>query len=72
MTPNKRTVDMYMDGFRRTARADILSCLTEDVVWEIPGVFTVQGKPAFNSHIVDEGFAGHPVITVTRLVETTT
>jgi ketosteroid isomerase-like protein len=69
MTPNKRTVEEYMDGFRQTDRPRILSCLTEDVRWEIPGMFRIQGKQAFDQHIVDAGFAGRPVITVSRLIE---
>ncbi len=69
MTPNKRTVEAYMDGFRRTDRAQILSCLTDDVEWVIPGAFHVQGKDAFATHIVDEGFVSHPLITVSRLTE---
>jgi ketosteroid isomerase-like protein len=69
MTANKRTVEAYMDGFRRTDRSQILSCLTEDVEWEIPGMFHVHGKDEFARHIVDEGFAGKPAITVTRLTE---
>jgi len=58
-----------MDGFRKTDRSRILSCLTEDVEWEIPGAFHVRGKAAFDGHIVDEGFVGSPAITVTRLME---
>lgn len=69
MSPNKTTVERYMDAFRRTDRAQILSCLTDDVEWTIPGIFDVCGKDAFNQHIVDEGFTGAPVITVTRLIE---
>jgi ketosteroid isomerase-like protein len=69
MTENQRTVERYMSGFRRTDRALILSCLTDDVEWEIPGVFHVRGKEAFDQHIVDEGFVGSPTITVTRLTE---
>jgi ketosteroid isomerase-like protein len=69
MTPNQRTVEAYMDGFRRTDRLQILSCLTDDVEWEIPGVFHVHGKEAFDKHIVDDGFAGSPTITITRLTE---
>src|SRR5688500_19498929 len=69
MTPNKQTVTRYMDGFRATDRELILSCLTEDVSWSIPGMFDVRGKAAFADHIVDEGFAGKPSITVSRLVE---
>ena len=69
MTPNKRTVETYMEGFRTTDRALILSCLTDDVEWVLPGVFHVQGKHDFEGHIVDEGFAGHPEIRISRLVE---
>jgi ketosteroid isomerase-like protein len=69
MTPNKTTVETFMEGFRTTDRARILSCLTEDVEWEVPGAFGVRGKDEFNEHIVSEGFIGSPVITVTRLVE---
>ncbi|HET6701021.1 MAG TPA: nuclear transport factor 2 family protein [Gemmatimonadaceae bacterium] len=69
MSDNKRTVERYMDGFRHTDRSKILSCLTEDVEWEIPGFFSARGRAEFESHIVDEGFTGSPVIDVIRLVE---
>lgn len=69
MTPNKKTIETYMDGFRKTDRPQILSCLTDDVEWVIPGAFHVRGTDDFAKHIVDEGFVGHPLITVSRLVE---
>ena len=69
MTPNKTTVEAYMDGFRKTDRAQILSCLTDDVEWVVPGAFHVRGKDDFAKHIVDEGFVGYPLITVSRLTE---
>ena len=69
MTPNQRTVDQYMDGFRRADRTQILSCLTDDVEWVIPGMFHVQGKDDFAKHIVDDGFVEQPQITVSRLLE---
>lgn len=69
MTRNKKTVEMYMDGFRRTDRPLILSSLADDVEWEIPGVFHLRGKEEFDKHIVDEGFVGSPAITVTRVTE---
>ena len=59
----------YMEGFRRSDHEQILSCLADDVEWEIPGVFHARGKEAFREHIVDEGFVGSPAITVTRLTE---
>ena len=69
MTQNQRTIDLYMDGFRRTDRPQILSCLTDDVEWVIPGMFHVQGKDNFARHIVDDGFGGRPEITVSRVLE---
>ena len=69
MTPNKRTIETYMDGFRKTDRQQILSCLTDDVEWVIPGAFHVRGKDDFAKHIVDQGFAGRPSITVSRMTE---
>jgi uncharacterized protein len=67
--PNKTTVDRYMEAFRRSDHGQILSCLTEDVEWVIPGLFHVQGQDAFDRQIEGEGFVGPPAITVTRLVE---
>lgn len=69
MTDNKKTVDRYMEGFRRGDHEQVLSCLTDDVEWEIPGAFHVRGREAFDGHIEDEGFVGRPEITVTRLTE---
>jgi uncharacterized protein len=69
MTLNKRTVEMYMEGFRRTDREAILSCLTHDVEWEIPGMFKVQGRDAFDSHIMGRRIRRHPIIEVRRMTE---
>lgn len=69
MTENKRIVEKYIDGFRQSDHVQILCCLTDDVEWDIPGAFHVQGKREFETHIVDEGFAAKPAITVTRLTE---
>jgi uncharacterized protein YndB with AHSA1/START domain/ketosteroid isomerase-like protein len=69
MTTNKTTIELYMDGFRRADRPQILACLTDDVEWVIPGMFHARGKDAFAAHIVDDGFVGQPVIAVSRLLE---
>ena len=69
MTVNKRTIDRYMDGFRRTDHAQILSCLTDDVEWEIPGSFHTRGKDAFDKKIENDAFVGSPEIAVSRLTE---
>ena len=69
MTPNKHVVEAYMDAFRTTDRAQILSNLADDVEWEIPGAFHLRGKDEFAQHIVSPGFVLNPAITVTRLTE---
>ena len=69
MTENKRTVERYMDGFRTSDHALVLSCLTDDVEWEIPGAFHIAGKPAFDQHIENEAFVGDPEIVVSRMTE---
>jgi ketosteroid isomerase-like protein len=66
---NKRTVETYMDGFRKNDHSQILSCLSDDVEWLIPGAFQTHGKEDFARHIVDEGFIPPPEITVTRMIE---
>jgi ketosteroid isomerase-like protein len=69
MTENKRTVEEYMDGFRKSDHAQILSCLTDDVEWETPGAFHLIGKDAFDKEIENEAFLGSPIITITRMTE---
>lgn len=69
MSENKRTVDVYMEGFRKSDHALILSCLTDDVVWDIPGFVHLEGKEAFDSEIENPAFVGSPEIQVTRLTE---
>ena len=69
MTENKKTVEKYMSGFRNGDHAQILSCLTDDVEWEMPGAFHLRGKEAFDREIANEAFVGRPTITVTRMTE---
>lgn len=69
MSENKATVEKYMDGFRKSDHDLILSCLTDDVVWDIPGAFHVVGKEAFDREIENDAFIGKPAITVTRMTE---
>lgn len=69
MTENKRTVERYMDGFRKSDHAQVLSCLTDDVEWEMPGAFHLRGKEAFDREIENDAFVGSPTITVTRTTE---
>ena len=69
MTENKRTVERYLDGFNKSDHEQILSCLTEDVEWEMPGAFHLVGKHAFDKEIENDAFVGRPIITTTRMVE---
>ncbi|HEV7240736.1 MAG TPA: nuclear transport factor 2 family protein [Thermoanaerobaculia bacterium] len=66
---NKRTVDTYMEGFRRSDHGMILDCLTEDVEWIIPGMFHIRGKEAFDKEIENDQFIGSPIITIARMSE---
>jgi ketosteroid isomerase-like protein len=69
MSENKRTVEQYMEGFRKSDHPMILSCLTNDVVWAMPGFFHLVGKEAFDKEIENPAFTGRPEITVTRMTE---
>ena len=69
MTENKRIVEKYVDGFRKNDHEQILSCLTDDVEWEIPGMFHVIGKQDFDKEIENDAFVGRPTLTITRMIE---
>ena len=69
MSDNRRTVERYMEGFRRNDHAAILACLTDDVEWIVPGAFHVRGKAAFDAEIEGDSFVRPPTIEVTRTHE---
>ena len=69
MSTNKKLVEKYMEGFNASDHEKILSCLTYDVVWVMPGFFHLTGKAAFDKEIENDAFEGKPVITTTRMVE---
>ena len=69
MNLNKTTVRKYIDGFAKGDHAQILSCLTDDVEWLIPGMFRVIGKDAFDKEIENDAFVGLPELAITRLTE---
>jgi len=68
-SPQKQLVARYLDGFNRGDHAQILSCLTDDVEWDIPGMFHVRGQQDFDKQIENDAFVGRPTITESRLVE---
>jgi ketosteroid isomerase-like protein len=51
MSQNKQTVQKYMEGFTRSDHGQILSCLTDDVEWLMPGAFHFSGKDAFDKEM---------------------
>lgn len=69
MTEYKKIVEIYMEGFRRSDHEQILSCLTDDIEWEMPGGFHLFGKESFDKEIESEAFIGSPEISVSRLIE---
>ncbi|MFC7376248.1 nuclear transport factor 2 family protein [Brachybacterium sp. GCM10030267] len=68
-SPNKQTVERYLDGFRRTDHDQILACLTDDIRWTVFGAFVLEGKAAYDAAIEGPGFAGDPELEVVRMVE---
>lgn len=69
MTRNKKTIEEYMEAFGRLDHAAVLACLTDEVEWEVPGLFRVSGKAAFDKEIENPAFVGRPAITVSRMIE---
>lgn len=65
----KDVVNTYFDGFRRSDHDLILSCLTDDVVWDLPGFRHLKGKEAFDSEIENDQFVGSPTLVVDRLIQ---
>jgi ketosteroid isomerase-like protein len=66
---NKKVIEIYMDGFRKGDHEQILSCLTDNVIWEMTGLFYKVGKEAFDKEIENDAFIGKPTITLIRMVE---
>jgi len=69
MSEQKQMVQKYMDAFSVTDHEKILSCLTDDVEWEMPGYFHHKGIDAFDKEIENPNADGHPRISVNRLIE---
>jgi ketosteroid isomerase-like protein len=69
VTTRKEIVEAYFEGFRNRDHDAILSLLTEDVVWDLPGYRSLSGRDAFDGEIENEQFEGSPELTVDRLVE---
>jgi hypothetical protein len=46
-----------------------LSCLSEDVIWEMPSFFNLKGKDQFDKEISNGAADGNPTISISQLVE---
>ena len=69
MTENKNTVQKYMNGFIASDHEMILSCLTDDIHWYMPGFINLTGKGAFDKEIENDLFEESPTIKIIRMVE---
>jgi ketosteroid isomerase-like protein len=69
VSPNKETVERYIDGFNRSDHDQILSCVTDDVEWVMPGAFQLAGRDAFDGEIENPATPGTPMVKVTRTIE---
>ncbi len=69
MSDHKAVVERYFDGFRRSDHQAVLDCLTDGVVWDLPGFARLTGKDAYDREIENEDFVGSPELTVERLIE---
>jgi ketosteroid isomerase-like protein len=70
MSANIKTVNRYLDGFRKNNHEQILSCLTDDVAWTVYGAFHLTGKEAYDKAIDGAPeFIDPPELNVVRMVE---
>jgi uncharacterized protein len=68
LSDHKQVVERYFEGFRRGDHEMVLGCLTDDVVWDLPGFKHLEGREAFDAEIENEAFEGRPSLAVERLV----
>ncbi|MFF3646603.1 nuclear transport factor 2 family protein [Streptomyces sp. NPDC002564] len=75
MSKHKAIVERYRDGVLSGDHEQVLSLVTDDVVWESLGQVRVQGKEALRGivgnkdGVVEKDVVQRPKITVDRLIE---
>ncbi len=70
MSQNTKTVNAYLDGFRKNDHQQILSCLTDDIKWTVFGAFQLTGKDAYDKAIDGAPeFIDPPELEVVHMVE---
>lgn len=63
----RHLVEEYIEGFRASDHARVLSTLTDDVEWVIHGHRTTVGKEEFDGEIENPAFTGSPQLDVQRV-----
>jgi uncharacterized protein len=61
---NKEIIRKLNKAFEADDVETILSCLADDVRWDVAGYFTAIGKEEFRKQIHNEAFVGAPTITI--------
>ena len=61
---NKEVIRKLNKGFETDDIDAILSCVSDDVHWNVPGAFTANGKEEYRKQIHNENFVGAPTITI--------
>jgi ketosteroid isomerase-like protein len=61
---NKGIIRKLNKAFEADDVEAILSCLADDVRWDVAGYFTAIGKEEFRKQIHNEAFVGAPTITI--------
>ena len=61
---NKDIVRKLNKAFEADDVETILSCLADDIRWDVAGHFTAIGKEEFRKQVHHEAFVGAPVITI--------
>jgi ketosteroid isomerase-like protein len=69
VSERQRTVERYIEGFRRGDHDMVLECLTDDVEWNLLGWQSLEGKDQFAAEIRNDAFVGNPDLTIERMVE---
>ncbi len=69
MSVQVEIVKKYIDGFREGNSQKILSCLAEDVTWNIYGFKSLSGIDQFAAELKNDAFEGNPELQILNVVE---
>jgi uncharacterized protein len=61
---NKEIIRKLNKGFEADDTEVILSCLADDIRWDVAGAFTTNGKEEYRQQIHNDNFVGAPTITI--------